>query len=146
MAIFAAITFNTAGQAQFAAPSANVKLSYDNRLPFGHAFYLELVLPSGTIRGLGPSAAVAISVPSAAFLQEINVMGIKAWIQAKICPWVRATLAEQLGPYVGAVAAPPPAATLVTADNLTAQMNAAIERDFTFPVGANGLPDLVAKA
>lgn len=145
MAMFSTVTFNDAGRAQFGgAATASVKLSYDNRLPFGHAFYLEMILAGGVVRGLGVSAAVAATVPSAAMLQEINTMGIKEWIKKNICPWVRASVQEQLGAYVGA-SAPPVVSVTVTAGNITDQMNAAIDRDFSFVLDAKGLPDLVAK-
>lgn len=107
--------------------------------PFGHCFMLEELRDGDWIGG--PSSNPWFSQDLNPIIAEINAVGLRAFIEKYCCPWVRKAIRDVYGPRVKVSTAPPPAAETVTAANIVAQVNGALD-GYAFVTAEDGLPEL----
>lgn len=136
------IQLNAESASDYGLPDGklNIALDFENT-PVGYVFYLREFRNSDWL-GIGTTNPVyGVAIPG--FIQELNAVGLIAWIKANICPWVNSTLKAFYAGKVGGVL-PTPVEPITTA-NIVGQMNAALGGFVLQDRDGDGLPELYQK-
>lgn len=108
--------------------------------PMGHCFMIE-ELRGGNWIG-GPSTEPWFSQDLFPKIDEMNSMGLKAFIEKYVCPWVKTIMKTVYGDRVKAPSGPVVRPATVTPENVVAQVNAALAGFVLQDRDGDGLPEL----
>lgn len=111
--------------------------------PFGHCFMIEEFRDGNWIGG--PSTEPWFSQDLFPKIAEMNALGLKAFIEKYVCPWVASIMKAVYGSRVKVPTGPVVPPAFVTPENVVAQVNGALAGFVLEDRDGDGLPEMYAR-
>lgn len=111
--------------------------------PMGHCFMIEEFKDGNWIGG--PTYGDWYAQDLFPKIAEMNSMGLKAFIEKYVCPWVKSIMKQVYGDRVKAPSGPVVPPATVTPENVVAQVNAALAGFVLEDRDGDGLPEMYAR-